>query len=395
MRRLLAISATGLTAVLMHPTRSAVTVIALVAVLVPYLAGLGISRGVRDDTISALRCGADLHVAAEQFGNAVPMPASSAKSIGEIEGVQQTIPRIVGRIELGKERVKAVLIGIPVENFPQEFECIEGRLYAGGKRNELVIGSDLARALSLTVGSRLPPFYRSRSGEHVSEVVGIFRADAPMLQARLIVTSLETAARIFDQPGLCTDVLVYCRPGYAESVRASILRQPFVAGENSAVRIRVTTRDQAAEEMVGDAEQREGVLTLFSVVAFAVAILVVLITSGFGFSERRREIGILKATGWQTDELLLRSMVESLTLALAGAAAAIVLAFIWLEWLNGIGLAGVFLPGLELAPSFRVPFRLAPEPALLCALVSVLIIAGGSLYSTWRSAIVAPREAMR
>src|SRR5207237_10800275 len=130
----------------------------------------------------------------------------------------------------------AGLAWVPLEDVPAGRECIDGRLYRGGKANELVVGSELARRLNLKVGSFLPPFYRSRSGEHVSEVVGLFRSDVSLWQARLIVTSRETAAHVFDQPDLATDLLVWCRPGYQDEVQRAILRHVELAPPGGAAR---------------------------------------------------------------------------------------------------------------------------------------------------------------
>jgi ABC-type antimicrobial peptide transport system permease subunit len=121
----------------------------------------------------------------------------------------------------------------------------------------------------------------------------------------------------------------------------------------------------------------------------------VLVTSGVGLAERRREIGILKATGWQTDELLLRGLGESFLLSLAGASLALLLAGVWLKIFNGYGIAGLFLAGADLAPAFAVPSRFAPVPALLAFVLSFAVVMSGTLYSTWRSATATPLEAMR
>jgi ABC-type lipoprotein release transport system permease subunit len=391
MHPLLEIARTGVAAAVLHPARSLVTVAAVLAVLLPYLVGLGISTGVRDAAEAAVRHGADLYVTGDQFGRPVPVPAALAAELESISGVERAFPRIVGRIELGKDRVSAVLVGVPVAHFPTGLECVEGRLYAGGPRNELVVGSDLAARLNLKVGSFLPPFYHSRDGERVSEVVGIFQSDVSPWQSRLIVTSFETAAHIFDQPGQATDVAVYCLPGSEGEVREAILR----THADRRPGLRVVAREDVAALVAEGPRHREGVFTLLFTVAFAVAILVVLVTSGFGLAERRREVGILKATGWQTDELLVRSLVESLVLATVAAAAAVILAVVWLRGFNGYGIAGVFLAGVDLEPGFRVPFRLTPVPVLLAYLVAVVVVAAGSLYSTWRSATTPPREAMR
>ncbi len=390
MRHLIDVAGTGVAAVLLHPARSLVTVVAVVAGLLPYLVGLGISTGVRDEADAAVRYGADLYVSAEELGRPVPVPAKLGDEIAQLPGVERAVPRIVGHVALGTEGVSAVVVGVPLGRFPPGIDLIEGRLYAGGSRNELVVGSDLARRLNLTVGSYLPPFYHSRGGERVSEVVGIFRSDVTPWQSRLIVTSFETAAHIFDRPDLATDVAVYCRPGYEGDVRAALLR-PRPDG----TRLRVAARADLRAQVPEGPRQREGAYTAQFVVVFAVAILVVLVTSGVGLAERRREVGILKATGWQTDELLFRSLTESLMLAGLGASLAIVGAVVWLKALNGYGVAGLFLPGAGMHPGYRVPFRLVPAPVLLAIVVAIAVVATGSLYSTWRAAIAPPAEALR
>jgi ABC-type lipoprotein release transport system permease subunit len=391
MRRFVEIAWTGVDAARLHPARSLATVAAVLAGLLPYLIGLAISRGVRDAAAESVREGADLYVTGERFGRPVPIPTSTANHLTQIPGVERVVPRIVGRIELGKERVGAVVVGVPPEEWPAGLECVEGRLYTGGPRNELVIGSDLARRLNLTVGSLLPPFYHSREGERVSEVVGLFRSDTAPWASRVIFTSFETAARIFDQPGMATDLLIYCRPGYEAEVGRVIQRDGI--GESG--QPRVMTRGDAAALLKEGPRRREGVFTLLFALAIAVSVLVVLVTSGFGLAGRRRELGILKATGWQTDELLLRSLVESLILAGLAAALAIILSAIWLKAFNGYWVAGIFLAGAEADPGFRVPSRLMPLPALLATLIAIVVVATGSLYATWRAATASPFEAMR
>jgi len=391
MRYFWEIARTGVAALLLHPLRSLVTTAVVVIALLPYLVGLGMAQGLRDQADAAVRYGADLYVRGEQFGRPVPIPLATAAEVRKVPGVVKVVPRIVGRVELGQERVGAVLVGVPLADVPEGLEAVEGRLYGGSTRNELVVGTDLARRLHLSVGARVPPFYRSRQGERVSEIVGIFRSDVSMWQARLAVTSLETAGHILDQPDKATDLLVTCRPDYTEAVRQAILDQVKPAS----VRLHIVSRDDLADLLPRGLWHREGAFTALHVLVFVAAILVILVTSGFGLSERRREIGILKATGWQTDELLLRSFVESVMIALAGAALAIVLAYFWLVGVGGYGIAGIFLPDVDVAPSFRVPFRLTPVPTLLALLIALMVVLSGSVYSTWRAATAPPREAMR
>lgn len=390
----LEVARTGVAAVRLHPLRSLVTVGCLCAVLAPYLACLGLSRGVQEQAEASVRLGADLYVTARRFGRVVPIPISAAAQMEKIPGVVAVVPRIVGGLVLGKENENAVLVGLPPDRWPQSIHCVEGRLPQANGLNELVVGTELARRLRLEVGSVIPPFYHSAQGERLSRVVGIFSPEAGIWQANLVFTTFDTAAHVFDQKDTATDLLVYCRPGYEAQVAAALLKVPLSPSETG-LRPHVTARSDVAALFRDGLGHREGIFNLHFLLAFVVGILVVLVTSGFGLPGRRREIGILKATGWQTDEILLRGTVESFVLALAGISLSIVLAFVWLKWLNAYGIAAIFLTGVDAVPGFRVPSRLLPVPVLLAALIGFIVVLSGTLYSSWRAATTPPIEAMR
>jgi ABC-type lipoprotein release transport system permease subunit len=398
MRYFLDIAGTGLAAVRLHPLRSAVSFVVVVSVLLPYLAGLGLSQGVQAEAEASVQFGADLYVTGSRFGRPVPLPLAALPSIRRLEGVTDVVPRIVGAVVLGRGRVHAVLVGLPPERCDAWSDSIEGELPQTRSLNELVIGTTLARKLNLKIGAILPPFYRNdREGAHLSRVVGIFRPDAPLWQANLILTTFETAAHIFDQRDLATDLLVWCRPDAAASITRTLeenLSLPAAGGEE-VIRPLVTARQDLLALLPRGLLHREGMFNLLFLLAFVNGFLVLLVTSGIGRGERRREIGILKATGWQTDEILLRGLVESAALGLASACVALLLAWAWLRLFNGYGIAGLFLDGAEAVPSFRVPYRLTPVPALLAFVVAFAVVLLGTLSSCWRAAVTPPREAMR
>ena len=414
MSPLLSIARTGSASILLSPLRSTVTVLAVIALLVPYLVGIGLVEGLRQEARIAIGAGTpageellpDLYVAANQFGRRVPIPVTLAEPIGNFDGVTRVVPRIVGRITLGKENVEAVLVGMPREELDRQGSMVQQltRLVDGelpgsrhGEGPQLVIGSGLARKLNLEVGAVLPPIFRSGGGEKTPRVTGIFQSDISPWQSRMILTTFESAADIFGQQELATDLLVFCRRGQPEAIRSRILQSiPGPSTERAtSLQPSVTSRADLESLLPAGLGHREGVFNLLFVVAFAVGILVILVTSGFGRSGRRREIGILKATGWQTDEILVRSLAESVLLGLASAAIAILVALVWLEWLNGFWIAGIFLAGVETQPAFQVPYILAAQPAALAVLVACLLVTTGSAYSTWRAAVTSPAEAMR
>jgi ABC-type lipoprotein release transport system permease subunit len=387
-----AIARTGLDSLVLYPLRSLVVVACLVTVLLPYLVGLGLSHGVRQEAAESVRFGADLYVTGSQFGRDVPVPLAAADQIRRLEGVRAVVPRIVGQVVLGRDQIHAVLVGMPPDYFSAGIECVEGRLPGRGNLNELVVGTELAKRLHLHVGDILPPFYSNREGERLTQVVGIFRSDVSLWQAHMVFTTFDVAAIVFDQKGLASDLLVFCQTGAQEEVRRTILRSIRLTPAEADAQVvpRVTSREDLETLLPRGLLHREGLFNLLFVLVFAVAILVILVTSGVGLSARRREVGILKATGWQTDEVLLRDAVESLSLSVIGFSLSVLLAWVWLRWANGYWIAGVFLPGVGVSPSFSVPFRLTPVPSLLAFLLSFAVVMSGTLFSSWRAATMAP-----
>ncbi|HEY7423335.1 MAG TPA: FtsX-like permease family protein [Gemmataceae bacterium] len=397
MRHLLDIAFTGLESVFLHPLRSAVAFSALVVMLLPYLVGLGLAEGLRAEAILATQFGADLYVTGSQFGRPAPIPLAAAAAIRQFDGVTAVEPRIVGEVVLGKERVHAVLVGLSSEFLPNWSDRIDGEMPHIGRLHELVIGTGLARRLNLKIGDPLLPFYENRRGDRIARVVGVFKPDGPPWQANLILTTFDSAAYVFDQERTATDLLVWCRPSDQARVRRTIERGlPLreMPGQEI-VRPRVTSREDLLSLLPHGLLHREGVFNLHFVLIFVVGILVLLVGSGLGLPERRREIGILKATGWQTDEILLRGVVESVALSLAATCTSLLLAWLWLRVGNGYGIADLFLGGTGAASNIVVPFRLSPVPALLAFVLSLIIVLSGTLYSSWRAAVAPPREAMR
>ena len=372
-----AIARSGVTAVLLHPLRSATAVACVVAVLVPYICGTAIARGARGEARAAIDAGPDLHLVRTRFGRPVPAALAEAESIRALPGVREVVPRIVGELALGIDLVPVVLIGMPVDRLP----AVEG------SAPEFRVGAELARRLGLKTGSYLPPFYHGSAGDRVSRVVGVLPADGPPASANVMFTSLATAAEVFAESGFVTDFLVHCQPGYVDAVREKLSQ-----GETP---FRITTRAQLHAQLPASLRHLDGVFQILFLLAFAVGIPLLLVASGVGLAERRREAALLKATGWMTDQLLLRAFAESTVICLLASSVAVIIASAWLALGNARGVAAIFLPGLEFSSAMRVPYQLGFEGTLVATVLSLCIVATGSLYSTWRVATTPARLVLR
>jgi len=386
----------GIDAVALHPVQNAVTAACLVAMLTPYIAGVAIARGLIDASQDAIASGADLYVHAERFGTSVPIPRALQTAVATIEGVTRVVPRIVSPIVLGVRHEDALLVGVPADQLPFTPDVVRGRVFSPGESHEVVLGEALADALDLNVGSQIPPFYRSARGERVATVVGIFRDSSSPWLGRMVFTSLATAARIANEDDAVSQLLVECDEGRARQVAGAIERHPLnglVAAEPG-LRLQVTTRDDLELLLPRTLYHREAGLHLLFALVFGLGVPVVLVTSGLGHRGRRRETGLLRATGWRIDEVVVRVLVENTTVAVAGASAAVLFAWSWLELGGGVGAAPIFLRGDASLIAGGVPYRMTPIPVLLAVTFALAIVLAGSVAATWRTASAPPSRAM-
>ena len=90
---------------------------------------------------------------------------------------------------------------------------------------------------------------------------------------------------------------------------------------------------------------QNGTTTLQLVLAWGfVGIPLVLTSTGLGLGERRREVGLLKALGWQTDEVVLRSLAECLTVTAIATGSSLLLVWLWVRVLSGALILRMFVP---------------------------------------------------
>jgi ABC-type lipoprotein release transport system permease subunit len=390
------IAQSGVDAVALHPVRNAVTALCLVALLVPYIAGVAVARGLADAAEDAIANGADVYVRAERFGVSVPVPSAVSDALAEVEGIESCDARIVSPIVIGKDAEPVLLVGLAAAVVPLGETELRGRLFQPGSSHEVVVGSTLAAALGLDVGARLPPFYRSARGERVATVVGIFADTASPWLGRMMFTDLATAAWIADEEHAVSQVLVRCDSSDAKRVARAIETLPLtgLAPAGTGMRLEATTRDDLEFLLPRTLFHREAALHLLFVLVFAVGVPLVLVSSGLGQHARRQETGLLRATGWRIDEVLARAVIENVTVALGSAAAAILVAWFWLEVLGGALLGAVFLRGDAALAASVLPYRLTPGPALLGAAVALAIVLTGSISATWRTASASPARTM-
>ncbi len=373
--------------ILRNRVRSLVLILCLIAVLFPFVTAISISEGIKFQSLISVEEGADIYVTSDYFGSNAPISLDYLEHFRRMDGVTKVFPRIVGRTYFANRL--ATIVGILPENIPQSVRLAEGRMFK--EKGEVVMGKGLAKEFLLQLGVR---FSLSINPSKLLRVAGIFDSDVTIWSANLILMSFEDASEFFRMRGRATDILIYTRPGYAPILAASIQEDRSLSNPSEPP-LRVQDKALVKRYFQRGFNYKAGVFTALYTIAFALAIPALLVVSGFGQTERRKEIGILKATGWQTQEVMEMVALENFIISLTSAPLALLFSMAWLKWFNGAFIAQFFIAEIGLMAPFPVPSRFLPLPCLFAFLFAIVLTMVGSLYSTWRTATVPPVEAMR
>jgi len=369
--------------------RTLVVLLCLVAVIFPFLTALTISEGIKFQSAISVDEGADFYVTGNAAGSNIPLPMEDLESFEALEGVARAVPRIVGRTYV-VDRVITV-VGLPVNTMPlPALGLDQGEIIK--KHGDVLVGSSISKKYDLEPGTDFRFPIKPRKPFHVA---GVFSSDCTLWSSSVIFMSIEDAADLFGMAGRVTDFLVYAEPERAFLVDMRLQEVEKSRRFGPLTNIRVQSRELVERYLHRGFNARMGIFTAFYTVAFALAIPALLIVSGFGWADRRREVGMLRVVGWQSSEIMEMVAWENLVLSLTGACTAFLTSFVWIRLLNGFFIGQFFIAESGLVPDFTVPSRFLPLPLFFAFLLSLLLTMTGSLYNTWRFATIAPAEAIR
>ncbi len=254
--------------------------------------------------------------------------------------------------------------------------------------DEIVVGAALARVRQIGVGDYLG--LRAANGQPLPlKITGLLESASELLSADLLLLSETGYRALFNIPSdVYTDAALTVRnPREARTVAEKIT----LALPDS----RPILRAEILRTYDAVFNWREG-LAFLTLGALLLAFMILAWDKAAGLSaEEKREIGILKAIGWETGDILRMKLWEgallSLTAFLAGYALAWHQVFYAGAALFGPVLKGwaVLYPELQLTPAVDV------QLILVLLAVSVLPYIVATLIPIWRTATADPDAVMR
>lgn len=369
-----------------RPVRSLVVILCLTAMLFPVVTGLAVSEGLRFQAAISLEEGADDYVSEDHYGNNGSLSLGLVQRLATLDGVKRVTPRVLGRTYFVDKLV--AVVALPGDSLTELRPLVQGDLPRSG--GEVLVGHGIAKEFDVKTGLR---FTLAANNRKVFKTVGVLRPSC-LWGADLLIMDVDDANEFFRVKGRATQLLVW-RASDAVPSGSGALRQisssEGIGGPGFLQESRKNHRGKL-ELAYGPGS---GIFSVLIIVGAALAVPAFLITTGTGFTELRREIGLMKAVGWRTRDVLEKVALENLTVSLIAVCLSVLVSMLWIKGLNGVLIGQFYVAEVGLVPMVDIPSRTLPSHVLFCLLLALGVTQVGGLVSVCTKLILPPGESMR
>ncbi|WP_333875001.1 ABC transporter permease [Methylobacter sp.] len=252
----------------------------------------------------------------------------------------------------------------------------------------LIIGNGIARLRDIGKGDYMP--FRAFDGKVMNfRIAGTLSSESELVSSDLMLITGEDFRKLFgiDQSHVTDLTVAVSNPSEVAMVASKI--------KNRLPDARPIIRDEILRTYDSIFNWRGGMM----IVIFSAAVLAFVIfawdkASGLSAGERR-EIGILKAVGWETSDVIQMKFWEGAVVSLTAFFSGAILAYVHVFFTGSI----VFEPALKGWSSLYPNFKLTPfvnlEQLTTLFFLTVVPYTVATIVPIWRAATIDPDSAMR
>ena len=216
----------------------------------------------------------------------------------------------------------------------------------------------------------------------------MFATSVHIYTADLILTPLNTAKRFFGyKEDEASDLCIYLdNPLLADGIAKQIASM----GAN----LRVLTKDKLADITQQAYGGRSGVFQLMWMILLLTAMILGWSQASNITLDKRKEIGILKAIGWSTLDVIELKMLESLIIGFLGILLGLTIGLGYLL-IGAPGIKEYFLGWAAVYPDFPIPIYVSSSSILLLIVVGIFPLLFATVIPAWLTGIIEPDESIR
>ncbi|MCS6820403.1 MAG: FtsX-like permease family protein [Microscillaceae bacterium] len=318
-------------------------------------------------------------------GRLEPVPLALIDSLKNIRGVRTVQPRFWGY--LFDSPTGAVFTILGADSLPQGLKLLKTSKKNILNSTQTLVGTGLLELRGLQISDELT-LTDSQGNIQYLEIIGSFAHEVDLLTKDLIIVHPKTAQKILGlEESKATDLALYVYNSDEVNNIARKINQKFAG-------IRVVTANQLQTTYQALFSWR-GSIFLYGSFLFLMAFLILIWDKATGLSAlERKELGILKAIGWQITDVLKVKFYESLLVTILATSIGIWIGYLHIFVFQAIGIRSLLIGWSVLYPHYNLVPIIYGTDLLLIFIISVIPYLSVTLIPAWRAAITNPAEVM-
>ena len=326
-------------------------------------------------------------------GKIVDIDSYIADEISMISGVKDIQSRVWGYYYFANAGVNFSIVGIdPFEsqytNSLKELVKDENNINTL-ESDKMLVGEGVEKILDENFYNGYFNFILNDGSLKKIKIAGTFKSDIELQSNDMIIVSKGTAYEILGmEDGYATDIVVsVANP----SEIATVVQKIQTLYPN----FRILTNEDYKISYENIFDYKSGLfLALFVVSLFTFFIIVYDKANGLTSMEKK-EIGILKALGWTTDDILKEKFYESFILSISSYLLGVSLALFYVYILNAPVLRYIFEGYSQLKTTFELPFVVDIQTLTLVFFITIPVYVAATIIPSWRVATLDADEVIR
>ncbi len=350
-----------------------------------------ISKSIKKELDTTLESLPSIFVQKMVGGRIENMKSDRLYKIADIVGVESVSPRVWGYYYFQNAGANFSLVGLDfsMDSFKKSYSDVIEKFYDIKQKNFMIVGQGVKRILDKSFYHDEFNFVKPNGKFLNVKIKATFKASSELESSDTILLPISLAREIF---GLKKDeisdfVVKVSNPLEVETVKQKI---KYLYPD-----CRVLSKNDIKVSYQNIFDYKSGLFLALFLSAFLAFFILVFEKASSVSKEQTKEIGILKAVGWQIEDILKLKFLESFLISFFSYFLALVVAYFFVYILQAPILKELFMgysvlkPKFELIPIFDIGLMVS------VFLVTVPLYLAATIIPTWRASTIEVEESLR
>jgi len=352
-----------------------------------------ISNSIKYELNSTVKSLPQITIQKLKAGRHYDIDKSLVDEILNIPGVQSALPRVWGYYYFENAGVNFSVVGI--DEFEEQYKkslekLIEKHDFSEALKNSsMIIGTGVKKILDENYYKQYFNFIKPDGSFKKVNILGVFDSNIQLEANDTILLPIALAQEIFDMPkDKATDIVVkVANENEIETIAAKLkLMYPDS---------RIITNKDLEVSYQNIFDYKGGIFLALFIVSIFTFFIIVYDKSNSLNSQEKKEIGILKALGWQIDDILKLKFYESFIISFISFILSLFLALIFVYILQAPILKDIFTGYSNLKPILQLPFVFDINSVFLIFFITVPVYIAATIIPAWKTATMEADKVIR